>query len=193
MRKVIADMSVSLDGFVGLPDGEDPGLHRWVFDGTVPLPLAGTTYHLTSERSAELFRERVEGAGAVIVGGGTFKGFGEEAIFQLPTFVLTHAPRESVVKRGVPITFICDGIESALRQAQFVARDKAVYVFGVATTVQQYIRAGLLDEIQVNVVPMLIGDGLPLFDRIGMRPIDLKCTRVVAAAGVTHMQYRFMK
>jgi dihydrofolate reductase len=193
MRKVIADMSVSLDGFVGLPDGGDPGLHRWVFDGIVPLTLAGTTFHLTSVSSAEVMRELVQSAGAVIVGNATFKGFGENAVFQLPTFVLTHESRPATVKDGVPITFVSDGIESALRQAQVVARDKAVYVFGGASTVQQYICAGLLDEIQVNVVPLLVGEGIRLFDGIGMEPADLKCTRVVAAAGVTHLQYRFVK
>src|SRR6185369_16134811 len=145
MSKVMTDMSVTLDGFVGLPNGDDPGLHKWVFDGTIPLTIGGTTFHLSSVSSAEFFREFIHNAGAAIVGNGTFKGIGEDARFQLPTFVLTHEARPTVVKDGVPITFVTNGIKSALKQAQAAAGDKAVYVFGGANTVQQYIKAGLID------------------------------------------------
>ena len=193
MGKVMTDMSMSLDGFVGLPDGSDPGLHNWVFGGSVPLTIGGFTFHLTSVSSAEFFREFIDHAGAVIVGNGSFKGMGEAALFQLPTFVLAHEARPLVVKDGVPITFVTDGIESTLRQAQAAAGDKAVYIFGGANTVQEYIKAGLVDEIQITIVPMLIGEGIRLFDHIGAEPIELECIQVITASGVTHLKYRVLK
>ena len=193
MGKVMTDMSVTLDGFVGRPDGSDPGLHDWVFGGNVPLTMGGFTFHLTSLSSAEFFRELIDHAGAVIVGNGSFKGMGEDALFQLPTFVLTHESRPALTKDGVKVKFICDGIKSALKQAQAAAGDKAVYIFGGANTVQQYLKAGLLDEIQITVVPMLIGDGIRLFDDLGAKPIELENTQVISGVGITHMKFRVVK
>ena len=193
MGKVMTDMSVTLDGFVGGPNGADPGLHNWVFGGIVPLTIGGTTFHLTSVSSAEFFREFVHNAGAVIVGNGTFKGMGEDAVFHLPTFVLTHKACPAIFKDGVPITFVTDGIESALKQAQTAAGDKAVYIFGGANTVQQYVKAGLLDEIQITVVPILIGEGIRLFDHLGTSAIELESTQVTPGVGVTHLKYRVVK
>lgn len=193
MGKVMTDMSITLDGFVGKQNGDDPGLHNWVFGGNVPLTIGGTTFHLTSLSSAEFFREFVSNAGAVIVGHGSFKGIGEDAVFQLPTFVLSHEAQPTLMKDGVAITFVSDGIKSALKQAQAVAGDKAVYVFGGANTVQQFVKAGLLDEIQVTIVPMLLGEGLRLFDHLGTKAIELESTKVVAGVGVTHMKFRVVK
>ncbi|MEO8610362.1 MAG: dihydrofolate reductase family protein [Chloroflexota bacterium] len=189
----MTDMSVTLDGFVGRPDGSDPGLHNWVFGGSVPLTMGGFTFHLTSVSSAEFFREFIHNAGAVIVGNGSFKGIGESALFQLPTFVLTHESRPSFVQDDVAITFICDGIKSALKKAQAAAGDKAVYIFGGASTVQQYLNAGLLDEIQITVVPMLIGDGIRLFDHLEPAQIELESTQMIAGVGITHLKYRVVK
>jgi dihydrofolate reductase len=186
-------MSVTLDGFVGRPNGDDPGLHDWVFGGNVPLTIGGFTFHLTSVSSAEFFRELIDHAGAVIVGNGSFKGMGEDALFQLPTFVLTHEARPALTNDGVTVTFVCDGIECALEQAQAAAGDKAVYIFGGASTVQQYLQAGLLDELQITVVPMLIGDGIRLFDDLGAQPIELENTQVIPGVDVTHLKYRVVK
>jgi dihydrofolate reductase len=193
MGKVMTDMSITLDGFVGKPNGDDPGLHNWVFGGNVPLTIGGFTFHLTSLSSAEFFRAFVQNAGAVIVGHGSFKGMGEAVLFQLPTFVLSHEARPPLMQDGVAITFVSDGIKSALKQAQAAAGDKAVYVFGGANTVQQYMKAGLLDEIQITVVPMLIGEGLRLFDHLGTKGIELESTQVIAGVGVTHMKFRVVK
>jgi dihydrofolate reductase len=193
MGKVMADMSMTLDGFVGRPDGSDPGLHDWVFTGKVPFTIGGTTFHLTSVRSADFFRELIENAGAVIVGNGSFRGMGENALFQLPTFVLAHEERPKLMQDGVPVTFISDGIEAALKKAKAAAGKKAVYVFGGARTVQQFLQAGLLDEIQVTVVPMLIGEGVRLFDCLTNAPVELEQIDAIEAEGVTHLKYRVVK
>ena len=100
-------------------------------------------------------------------------------------------PQEWVYE-GSPFTFVTDGLESALAQAQAVAGDKDVGV-GAASIVQQCIRAGLLDELHIDLVPVLLGGGVGLFDHLGTGPIDLEITRVIQGAGVTHLTYRVVK
>ncbi len=133
--RVVANFSISLDGFIAGPNGDDNGLHNWVFGGTVPLMAGGTTFHLSSERSAEVFDEFVQNAGAFVLGKRTFEAASENPIFQRPSFVLSHEARDEVSKAGTTITFVTDGIESALEQARVAAREKHVCVFGGANTV----------------------------------------------------------
>ena len=120
--------------------------------------------------------------------------WGDDPPFHHPVFVLTHHERETLEKDGgTTFTFVTDGIESALEQAQAAAGDQDVAVAGGAEAVQQYLRAGLLDEIQLDVAPMLLGDGVRLFDggQAFDPPYALERTRVIESpTGVTHVKYR---
>jgi dihydrofolate reductase len=107
----------------------------------------------------------------------------------VPVFVVTNSVPQDWVYEGSPCTFVTDGLESALEQAKAVAGDKDVGV-GAASIVQRCIKARLLDEIHVDLVPVLLGGGVRLFDHLGTRPIDLECTRVIEGAGVTHLTFR---
>lgn len=119
---------------------------------------------------------------------------GDNPPFRHPVFVITHEAREKEVKDGgTTYTFVTDGIESALEQAKAAAGDKDVKVAGGANTVQQYIKAGLLDEIQVHIAPVLLGDGIRLFDHLGAERIELEKTRVIESPGVTHLRFRVVK
>jgi dihydrofolate reductase len=112
----------------------------------------------------------------------------------MPVFVVTHEARETVTKEGgTTFTFVTDGIESALKQAQAAAGDNDVSVAGGANIVQQYLRAGLLDEVQIHLVPVLLGEGHRLFDHLGAEHIEWERTRVIESPGVTHLRFRVVK
>jgi dihydrofolate reductase len=122
--------------------------------------------------------------------------WGDEPPFHHPVFVLTHHPREAVTKEGgTTFTFVTDGIEAALEKARAAAGDKDVAVGGGAAVAQQCLKAGLLDELQIHVAPVLLGDGVRLFeDHLADAPGGLECTRVVESpSGVTHLRYRVAK
>ena len=110
----------------------------------------------------------------------------------LPTFVLTHTVPQELVYAGSPFEFVTDGVESAVRQAKAVAGEKDVAVMA-ASIVQQCIGAGLLDEIVVNLVPVLLGDGVRLFEHLGATPIELQSMGVIEAPGVSHLKFRVVK
>jgi dihydrofolate reductase len=194
MSKVRAHMSMSLDGFVTGPDVsiENPmgvggeRLHEWLFDdATDPSDV---------EISAEMFSVRT--TGAVIMGRRTFevgeRPWGEDGTFHLPCFVLTHRAAPTLVKGTTSFTFVTDGLERALAQAQAVAENRAVNVMG-AETIQQFLRAGLLDEIQINLVPVLLGVGTRLFDHRSDAHIELERTRIAESSVMTHLTYRVVK
>jgi dihydrofolate reductase len=110
----------------------------------------------------------------------------------VPTFVLTHTVPQEWVYEGSPFAFVTEGVESAVEQAKQAAGEKDVAV-GAASIVQQCIRAGLLDEIHVDLVPVLLGEGVRLFDHLGTGPIELERTEVVEGAGVTHLTFRVVR
>jgi dihydrofolate reductase len=117
--------------------------------------------------------------------------WGEDPPFHMPVFVVTNHAREPLVKQGgTTFTFVTDGIESALEQAREAAAGKDVAVAGGADIAQQYLRAGLLDELTLHVVPVILGGGARLFDNLEGAQIGLEQTRVVEAPGVTHLSYR---
>jgi dihydrofolate reductase len=119
--------------------------------------------------------------------------WGEDPPFHTPVFVLTHHKREPLEKQGgTTFFFVTDGIESALEQAKEAAGGKDVSLGGGANAAQQYLAAGLLDELQLNVVPVLLGDGTRLFDNIAGAKAKLEPIRVVEAPGVTHLKYRVL-
>jgi dihydrofolate reductase len=117
--------------------------------------------------------------------------WGDDPPFRVPVFVLTHHARETVVKQGgTSFIFVTEGLESALAQAREGAGDKDVSVAGGASIVQQCIEAGLLDEMQVHLVPVFLGEGVRLFDQLGDRQRDLEIARAIHSPAVTHIRYR---
>jgi dihydrofolate reductase len=116
--------------------------------------------------------------------------WGEEPPFHMPVFVLTHHEREPLVTEGTTFTFVTAGIEAALQQAREAAGGKDVALAGGASVAQQYLRAGLVDEMQLHVAPVLLGGGTRLLDNLEGANLELQCVRVVAAPGVAHLKYR---
>ena len=191
MSKVILDMSMSLDGFIaganvskGYPmgvNGED--LHTWIF--STPKDKV----------DADMEREMFAKTGAVILGNRTFEigvDLWGDVPFPAPSFVLTHKKREPLVKNSGTFTFVTDGIESALQQARAVAGDKDVRLMG-ADIAQQFLSARLIDEIQINHVPILLGEGVRLFEHLGVENSQLEKDRVLDSPHATHIHYRVLK
>jgi dihydrofolate reductase len=149
---------------------------------------------MVSSQSVEMLREAHGRMGAFVTGRRTFditNGWGGNPPLGVPAFVLTHSVPQEWVYEGSPFTFVTDGVESAVEQAKVVAGDKMVAV-GAASIVQQCLRAGLLDEIHVDLVPVLLGDGVRLFDHLG-GPVELERTQVIEGVGVTHMTFRVVR
>ena len=118
--------------------------------------------------------------------------WGPNPPFHVPVFVLTHHPRVRLEKEGgTSFTFVTAGVNSALEQARAAANGRDIALAGGADSIQQYLAAGLVDEFQIHVIPVLLGAGRPLFGALG-RPLELETTRVIASPGVTHIRYRVM-
>ncbi len=204
MGKVATGLSMSLDGFIAGPNdglGQPLGeggerLFAWYSGGDTEYGLPGTEMVFrVSQQSAEMLREAHAGMGAFVTGRRTFditNGWGGSPPLGVPTFVVTHAVPDEWVYEGSPFTFVTDGVESAVERARAVAGERDVAV-GAASTAQQCIRTGLLDEIHVDLVPVLLGDGVRLFEHLGAGPIELESTRVIEGAGVTHLTFRVVK
>jgi dihydrofolate reductase len=204
MGKVTMGLSMSLDGFIAGPN-DGPGsplgdggerLFAWYQGGEVEYRLPGTEMVFNvSPPSADLLREAHTRMGAFVTGRRTFEiagGWGGSPPLGVPTFVVTHSVPQEWVYEGSPFTFVTDGVESAVEQARAVAGEKDVAV-GAASIVQQCIRLGLLEEIHVDLVPVLLGGGVRLFEHLGTTPIELESTQVVEGAGVTHLTFRVLK
>jgi dihydrofolate reductase len=203
MGKVRTGHATSLDGFIGGPnDGPEAPmgvggerLLAWYMGGDTEYGLPGTgMVFKVSPQTAEYLRETSTTTGALVTGRRTFdltNGWGGGHPLGVPVFVVTHSVPQEWVYEESPFTFVTDGLESAVAQAKAVAGDKDVGVIG-ASLVQQCIRLGLLDEIHLDLVPVLLGDGVRLFDR-SAEPIELESTRVIVGAGVTHLTFRLVK
>lgn len=203
MGKVILDITTSLDGFIAGPnDGperplDDSGeqLFKWYFSGDTDFEMpSGTMTFKVSPVSAALLQE-VHTVGALVTGRRTFdiaNAWNGRHPVDVPVFVVTHAVPQEWVYEGSPFTFVTDGVESAVEQAKAVAGDKNVGV-GAASIAQQCINAGLLDEIHIHLAPVLLGNGIRLFDHLDTEPIELESTRVVEAPDVTHLRFRVAK
>lgn len=204
MGKVVAGLSMSLDGFIAGPnDGPDnplgdggERLFNWYSSGdteyTVP---SGTMVFKVTAASAAVVQEGFSAVGALVSGRRTFditNGWGGRHPLDVPVFVVTHSAPQGWPREGAPFTFVTDGVESAVEKARTVAGNKDVAV-AAASIVQQCIRAGLLDEIQIDLAPVLLGNGVRLFDRLGSEPFELERTMVVATPDVTHLRYRIVK
>ena len=204
MGKIRTGHSTSLDGFIAGPnDGPEIPMGKggerllaWYSGGGTEYRLPGTEMVFrVSPQSAELLREVDRTMGAFVTGRRTFditSGWGGKLPLGVPAFVVTHTVPQEWVYEGSPFTFVTDGVESAVEQAKAVAGGKDVAV-GAASIAQQCIRAGLLDVVHVNLVPVLLGGGVRLFEHLGTTPIGLESTRVIEAPGVTHLTFRVVK
>jgi dihydrofolate reductase len=202
---------MSLDGFVAGPSQslENPlgiggmRLHEWAF----ALQAWRAQHGLEGgevDASTKVVDESLANIGATIMGRNMFGGhpggwsrdqpwngwWGEDPPFHHPVFVLTHHPREPLVlEGGTSFTFVTNGIEAALEQARRAARDKDVSLAGGAKAAQQYIAAGLVDEMEINLAPTLLGSGERLFDGVDDDLHGLELVRTVAARNVVHLKF----
>lgn len=196
MGKVVSGFTMSLDGFIAEPNGDVGRLFKWYYSGDTPFPLPDTNMVFKmSAASAELFASLFQTTGAIVTGRGDFdvsRAWGGKPPFNVPTFILTHHPPQEWVKEDSPFTFVTDGIESALEQAQKAAGDKDVVVGG-ANVVQQFIKAGLLDELYIDLASMLLGKGVSLFGKLGIEPLHLERIQIIEGIDVTHLRFRIVK
>jgi dihydrofolate reductase len=197
MSKVIAIMSMSLDGYVADPNDGVAEVFDWYFtSGDVAFEAGGAdpmTFHV-SEPSAAHLRALWSELGAVLTGRRTFEvagGWGGNHGWG-PAFVLTHAIPDGWPRPNSTVHFVTDGLESAVRQAKAAAGGKAVGVHG-ADTIQQLLKAGLLDELNIDVAAVLLGSGVRLFDHLPGPPAVLGAPTVVPGVGVTHLRYPVRK
>lgn len=180
MAKVLLDMAVSIDGFVGGPGGADAGLYDWYFS--------------PSEVSRHVIDELVATTGAIVIGRGAFQtgeeaGGWEETPYAVPHFVITHEPPPPVPDRTVEFIFITGGVAAAIDRAKKAAGERYATIGGGADIARQCLAAGLIDELQLHVVPLIIGNGVRLF-KCSERTWQLTRTRVIDGPNVTHLRYR---
>ena len=203
MGKVVFNMTMSLDGFVagpndgpenGLGDGGD-ALFRWYFSGDTEISVgSGSPLLKVSAQSAKILQEAMVTYGAGVWGRRTFdiaRAWGGHPP-ETPAFIVTHHVPPEWVKAGSPFTFVTDGVESAIQQAKHAAGEKDVALC-TASILQQALKARLVDEIYVDVAPVLLSGGVRLFDHLGDVPIELAGLRAIAAPGVTHLGFRVVK
>ena len=196
MGKVITEFTISLDGFIAGPNDEVDRIFGWYSSGDTDFPVQGSpmVFRLSSA-SAELLRESWGNLGAIVTGRRDFDvsdAWGGTSPLGVPIFIVTHSIPQEWAKEGSPFTFVTDGIESALAQAKAKAGDKDVGISGTQIT-QQFLRAGLIDEIRLHLVPVLLGAGIRLFDHLQDESIALEKILVVDAPDVTHLRYRVKK
>jgi dihydrofolate reductase len=197
MSKVIAIMSMSLDGYVADRNGGVAEVMGWYMNSGDTEVQTGGADPMTlkmSEASARHFRDLTSGLGSVLTGRRTFEtadGWGGNHAWG-PAFVLTHRVPAEWPRPASAVTFVTDGIESAVKQAKAAAAGKSVGVHG-ADTIQQLLNAGLLDEIHVDIAALLLGSGVRLFDHLAGIPAVLGNPTVIAGVGVTHLRYPVRK
>ena len=211
MSKLRFRISMSLDGFVAGPHQsvDNPlgvggmRLHEWVFPLRAWRAMHGESGGEVDE-SNHVVEESLANIGATVMGRNMFGGqpgpwkratpwtgwWGNDPPYHHPVFVLTHHPREPLrLEGGTTFTFVTDGIESALQQARSAARGKDVSLAGGARAAQQYLTAGLVDEMEISLVPTLLGDGERLFASVGDDLHGLALARTVTAPTVTHLKF----
>src|SRR3990170_4531673 len=182
MTKIIVEMTMSLDGYMAGPnvsmkhamgEGGDR-LHEWIFAAK-------------TEDDGKILDEMSTTTGAVIIGKTMFnvglQHWGDTPL-PLPTFVVTHEILEKRAMKSGTFTFVNKGIESALSQAKVAAGSKSVLIMGGANIAQQYLKAGLVDELRIHIVPVLLCNGLRLFDNIGTDHIELERNVLSSTPGV---------
>ncbi len=211
MTKLRFTITMSLDGYVAGPgqDEQNPlgvggmDLHQWVFPLAAFKEMHGGDGGEVNASSA-VVEERRANVGATIMGRNMFgpvrgpwpdqswRGWwGENPPYHHPVFVLTHHLREPLaMEGGTTFYFVTDGIESALAQAADAAQGQDIWLAGGASVVNQYLAAGLVDEIDISIAPVVLGGGERLFEGVGRDALKLEQVRAVDAPGVTHIKYR---
>jgi dihydrofolate reductase len=193
MSKLVSDISVSLDGFITDPDasvgtpleGNDPGrLHDWRFDAKTETDTA-IVDELYASTGAVLMGKRMFDVG--------FEPWGDPPPFGMPVFIVTHEKREPLTMQGGTTYNFVDGLESALEVARAAAGDKNVGLWGGAKIMRQYLKAGLLDEMQIHLVPVLLGDGIRLFEDLDPEGIELRRLSSIETPGATHLRLEVVK
>lgn len=187
MGKLIVDITMSLDGFVAGLDinTKQPmgigglRLHNWIFNAK-------------TDADTQLLQEITAGTGAVIIGGRTYltaidEAWGGQSPFEAPAFVLLKERPTASIKG---FTYVTNGIESAVSQATAVAGDKNIWVMGGATTIQQFLKVGLIDELHIHIADVLLGAGTRLFDHLSSEHIELERIRVIQTPAATHLSFR---
>ncbi|HEX6138938.1 MAG TPA: dihydrofolate reductase family protein [Candidatus Limnocylindria bacterium] len=213
MSTVRAHISVSLDGYVAGPSQsmENPlgeggeALHDWLVALKPWREQAGLEGG-EENVSSDIVRQEYENVGVEIMGRGKFgppsRGpwgadawqgwWGDDPPFRKPVFVLTHHAREPLTLSDTTFTFVTDGVEPALARARAAAGEKDVFIGGGARVINEFLAAGLLDELELHVVPLLLGGGARLFESLGP-DVRLEPIRVVEGPGVAHLKYRVLK
>ena len=196
--KVTTGFSMSLDGFVAGPNEDFQQLFAWMTSGdtdySVTIGKKEQKLKIAAE-SVERFDDAINTTGALVAGRRLYEltnGWGGHHPVGAPVVVVTHRPPPEWVKEEWPVTFVTDGVQSAIEQAKVIAGDKSVVVAS-ATIVQQCLNAGLLDEIHIDLVPFLLGDGVCLFEHLKFAPVALEDPLVSIGKGVNHLTYRIKK
>lgn len=206
MSVVFVSVTMSLDGFIAganrgprnpLGDG-GPRLHSWAFEQRAFRQSLGLGSGGETGRDNQIVEELFERIGANVMGKRMFEegeaNWPEEPPFHTAVFVLTHERRKPWKRRGgTTFYFVNDGIDSALRQAQDAAGGKDVRISGGADTIRQYLGAGRVEELQLQLAPRLLGDGLRLFDGLDATGLALDPVEVIPSAHVTHLRYAVKK
>jgi dihydrofolate reductase len=192
--KVTTGFSMSLDGFVAGPNEDFQQLFSWMASGdteyTLTIGKQEQKLKIASE-SIERFEDAINTTGALVCGRRLYElthGWDGHHPIGAPVVVVTHRPRPDWAREEWPVVFVTDGLESAIEQAQAIAGGKTVTIAS-ATIVQQCLNAGLLDEIHIDLVPFLLGDGVRLFEHLKVAPIPLEDPHVSVGKGVLHLTY----
>lgn len=189
MGKVTVDMTISLDGFICGPDDDLERLHSWLFVEKPPQDVA-------------VLDDYFQNLGAVIMGRGTFEdgvkkqgwaGWVDQPPYEVPIFVVSHNVPEKLARGKTAFTFITTSIKAALAEAKAAAQGKNVSVMGGAKVVQQYIQAGLIEEINLHLAPLLLVEGKCLFENIGSQPVELEALQTIRSEKITHLKYRVVR
>lgn len=198
MGTIGAGFSMSLDGFIAGPNDDVQRLFAWMFSGDTDIKVSTGDRDMelkVSSESAGRFEETSKTIGAIVSGRRMFDvagAWGGKHPMDVPVIVVTHNIPQEWIKTGSPFTFVTDGVESAVEQARKVAGDKNVGVGGADIT-RQCLKAGLLDEIGIDLVPVLLGSGVRLFEHLGIEPIELEISSVTETPDVTQLRYRVVK
>ena len=196
MSKVIAGFSMSLDGFVADPDDGVDEVFKWYSAGGADAEvMAGDQAIAMSREGAELIEEASRGAGVLVTARRTFDiahAWGGKHPMGVPMVVVTHrVPEEWANREGSPFTFVTEGVPKAIDVAREIAGDKDVVV-GAPSVTQQCLQLGLLDAIHIDLVPVVLGRGIRLFDHL-TKPVELLVTEASGNPHVTHLTYRVIK
>jgi len=198
MSKVIAGITMSMDGFVtgpndrlgaGLGDGGER-LHYWVFGG--PWTYGDEARGSASEIDQAYLEDAFSAGGAWLVGRtmhDVVDGWGDDPGFGVPVYVVTHRAHETLVKGDTTFEFVTDGIDVALAMARAAAGDKNVIVMGGADLLRQYLAAGVVDELTLTIAPVLLGGGKRLFEGIERTDLGFERTAVIESPYATHLRY----